>query len=188
MDSSPPGSSVHGILQARILEWVAIPFSRRFSQPRDRTQVSHIAGRFFAVWVTCLDQWHNKSYVWKSHSKHHIQWWKTESFTSKIKNKARMLLLFNVLLEVLVRAVRQEKEKKLIQIGKEKVKLSLRMVWSYMQKNSTKSDTTNKWIQQSTKTQISTPQLVAFLYTNNSIRKNAILTNQFNQGGERFYN
>ena len=39
--------TVHGILQARILEWVAIPFSRGSSQPRDRTQVSHIAGRFF---------------------------------------------------------------------------------------------------------------------------------------------
>ena len=47
MDCSPPGSSVHGILQARILEWVAIPFSRESSQPRDRTQVSHIAGGFF---------------------------------------------------------------------------------------------------------------------------------------------
>jgi len=44
MDSSPPGSSVHGILQARILEWAAIPFSRGSSQPRDRTQVPHIAG------------------------------------------------------------------------------------------------------------------------------------------------
>ena len=39
MDCSPPGSSVHGILQARILEWVAIPFSRGSSWPRDRTQV-----------------------------------------------------------------------------------------------------------------------------------------------------
>ena len=46
MDCSPPGS-VHGILQARILEWVAISFSRGSSQPRDRTQVSRIAGRFF---------------------------------------------------------------------------------------------------------------------------------------------
>ena len=138
------------------------------SQSRDWTQVSRIAGRFFAVWVTCLDRWHNKSHVWKSHSKHHIQWWKTESFPSKIRNKARMLLLFSVLLEVLVRAIRQEKEKKLIQIGKEEVKLSLRMVWSYMQKNSTKSDTTNKWIQQSTKIQNQyPPQSVAFLYTNN---------------------
>ena len=38
---------VHGILQARILKWVAVPFSRGSSQPRDGTQVSHIAGRFF---------------------------------------------------------------------------------------------------------------------------------------------
>ena len=42
-----PGSSVHGILQAKILEWVAISFSRGSSQPRDQTQASHIAGRFF---------------------------------------------------------------------------------------------------------------------------------------------
>ena len=49
MDCSPPGSSVHGILQARILEWVAVPFSRRSSQPRDRTQVSHIAGGFLIL-------------------------------------------------------------------------------------------------------------------------------------------
>ena len=44
--------TVHGILQARILEWVAFPFSRGSSQPRDRTQVSHIAGRFFTSWTT----------------------------------------------------------------------------------------------------------------------------------------
>ena len=43
MGYSLPGSSVHGILQARTLEWVAMPFSRVSSQPRDRTQVSHIA-------------------------------------------------------------------------------------------------------------------------------------------------
>ena len=49
MDCSPPGSSVHGILQARKLEWVAIPFSKGSSQPRDGTQVSHIAGRFLTV-------------------------------------------------------------------------------------------------------------------------------------------
>ena len=49
MDYSLPGSSVHGILQTRILEWVAIPFSRGCSQPRDQTQVSHIAGGFFTV-------------------------------------------------------------------------------------------------------------------------------------------
>ena len=49
MDCSLPGSSVHGILQARILEWFAIPFPRGSSQPRDGTQVSCIAGRFFTV-------------------------------------------------------------------------------------------------------------------------------------------
>ena len=47
MDYSLPGSSVHGILQTRKLEWVAVPFSRGFSQPRDRTQLSHIAGVIF---------------------------------------------------------------------------------------------------------------------------------------------
>ena len=50
MDCSSPGSSIHGILQARILEWVAISFSRGSSWPRDRTQVSCIAGRFFTDW------------------------------------------------------------------------------------------------------------------------------------------
>ena len=44
MDYSPPGSSVHGMLQARILEWVAVPFSRGSSPPRDR-----ITSRFFTV-------------------------------------------------------------------------------------------------------------------------------------------
>ena len=52
MDCSPPGSSVHRILQARILEWVAISFSRGSSRPRDQTQVSHIAGRCFNFWAT----------------------------------------------------------------------------------------------------------------------------------------
>ena len=48
-DCSPPGFSVHGILQARILEWIAIPFSRVTSQPRNQTLVSCMAGRFFTV-------------------------------------------------------------------------------------------------------------------------------------------
>ena len=52
MDCSPPGSSVHGILQARILEWVAISFSRGSSQPRDQTQISCTAGRFLTIWAT----------------------------------------------------------------------------------------------------------------------------------------
>ena len=52
MDCSPPGSSVHGILQATILEWVAFPFSRGSSQPRNGTQVSRIEGIFFTSWAT----------------------------------------------------------------------------------------------------------------------------------------
>ena len=52
MDCSLLGSPVHGILQARILEWVFIPFSRGSSWPRDRTQVSCIAGIFFTTWAT----------------------------------------------------------------------------------------------------------------------------------------
>ena len=44
--------AVHGILQVRILEWVAIPFSRGSSQPRDRTQVSRIADKSFTSWAT----------------------------------------------------------------------------------------------------------------------------------------
>ena len=57
----PMNCIVHGILQARILEWVAFPFSRGCSQPRDRTQVSSAAGGFFISWATreqfnhCLD-------------------------------------------------------------------------------------------------------------------------------------
>ena len=52
MDCSPLGSSIHGILQARILEWVAISFSRGSSRPRDWIQTFHIAGRCFNLWVT----------------------------------------------------------------------------------------------------------------------------------------
>ena len=52
MDCSLPGSSIHGIFQTRVLEWVAISFSRGSSQPRDRTVVSCIAGRLFTIWAT----------------------------------------------------------------------------------------------------------------------------------------
>ena len=47
-----PKSIVHGILWARILDWVAFPFSRGFSQPMDQTQVYRNAGRFFTIWAT----------------------------------------------------------------------------------------------------------------------------------------
>ena len=51
-DCSPPVSSVHGILQARVLEWLAISFSRGSPRRRDRTRLSHTAGGFFAFWAT----------------------------------------------------------------------------------------------------------------------------------------
>ena len=49
MECNPPDSSVHGIIQERVLEWVAISFSRGSSQSRDQNQVSHVAGRCFTV-------------------------------------------------------------------------------------------------------------------------------------------
>ena len=52
MDYSSPGFSVHGIFQARIVEWVAVSFSRGSSQPKDQTWFSHIAGRLFTIWAT----------------------------------------------------------------------------------------------------------------------------------------
>ena len=52
MDCNPPGSSVHGILQATILEWVAVPFFRLSSGYIHQNQVSCIAGRFFTIWAT----------------------------------------------------------------------------------------------------------------------------------------
>ena len=58
VDYSPPGSSVQRILQARPLEWIAIPFSRGSYWPRDQTQVSCITGRFFTVWVIREAQFH----------------------------------------------------------------------------------------------------------------------------------
>ena len=52
VDCSLPGFSVHGLLQARTLEWAAIPFSRGFSWPRAWTKVSCITGGFFTIWAT----------------------------------------------------------------------------------------------------------------------------------------
>ena len=72
--SSPPGSSVHGILQARILGWVPIPFCRGSPQPRGQTRVSCIAGIFFTVWVTReAPAWH--SALCKISSRLGSCWW-----------------------------------------------------------------------------------------------------------------
>ena len=56
VDCGPPGSSVHGIPQARVLEWGAIPFSRGSSQPRDWTQISCIAGRLGMDFIKIIIQ------------------------------------------------------------------------------------------------------------------------------------
>ena len=52
LSCSPPGSSIHEVFQARIVEWVAISYFRGSSSPRDQTQVSGIAGRFFTIWAS----------------------------------------------------------------------------------------------------------------------------------------
>ena len=59
-----PGSPVPGILQARILEWFSISFSKGSSRPRDWTQVSCIAGRFFTIWTTREAWWKAKRVSW----------------------------------------------------------------------------------------------------------------------------
>ena len=65
MDCSPPGSSVHGIFQARIPEQVAVPFFRGSSQSRDWTHVTHIVGRFLTIWATKGDaMWDRISDLW----------------------------------------------------------------------------------------------------------------------------
>ena len=63
MDCSLPGSSVHGVFQARVLEWFAISLSRGSSHPRDWTQVSHIVSRHFTVWATREDHSFGSLYV-----------------------------------------------------------------------------------------------------------------------------
>ena len=63
MDCSLPGSSIHGIFQARVLEWVAISFSRGSSQPRDQIWVSRTAGRRFTIWATTEDK---NNFIWWS--------------------------------------------------------------------------------------------------------------------------
>ena len=72
MDCNPLGSSVHRILQARILEWVAISFSRGSSWPRDWTQVSHIASRCLNLWATRETHIYICSYQIHLKKKNHI--------------------------------------------------------------------------------------------------------------------
>ena len=73
VDCSLRGSSVCGILQARILEWVAISFSKGSSRPRDRSRVSYIAGRRFTLWATKGQS--NQSYCFSSS---HVWMWEMD--------------------------------------------------------------------------------------------------------------
>ena len=75
VDCSPPGSSIHRILQARILKWVAISFSGESSGRRDRTQVSRTAGRGFNLWATRADS-----------ESHYPKAWLPRCFTCIISN------------------------------------------------------------------------------------------------------
>ena len=69
IDCSLPGSSVHRILEARILEWVAMPSSRESSPPRDQTQVSCTAGGFFTIWATTEAPCFHLIYIHKTYPK-----------------------------------------------------------------------------------------------------------------------
>ena len=66
MDYILPGSSVHGIFQARVLEWVAISFSRGSSRHRDWTRVSHTAGRCFTLWATREATCYKRSHCYRT--------------------------------------------------------------------------------------------------------------------------
>ena len=77
MDCPLPGSSVHRILQARIIEWVAMPSSRGSFQPRDWTQVSFTAGRFFTCRAT--------SHLYHPFKKKKLFLWKTSTYV-KLRN------------------------------------------------------------------------------------------------------
>ena len=92
MDCSPPGSSVHGIFQARVLEYGAISFSRGSSQPRDQTRVSHTAGRCFTMWITTncgkfLKRWEYQTTLpasWETYMQVKKQHWMESNMESYI--------------------------------------------------------------------------------------------------------
>ena len=89
MDGNPLGSSVHGILQARILKWVAISFSRGSSWPRGQTWVSCTAGRFLTIWAT-----KETTICTKCYSKYFININPSNSY-SRSKNEVLLLASFH---------------------------------------------------------------------------------------------
>ena len=89
---NPMDYTIHGILQARILEWVAVPFSRGSSQPRDWTQLSHIAGRFFTSWAT-REAWQGWVQVAGLSSGTIVTWKKREKYSFPKGSTTRVLCL-----------------------------------------------------------------------------------------------
>ena len=87
MDCSLSGSSVYGIFQARVLEWIAISFSRGSSQPRNQTRVSCIAGRRFTIWAT------REAHIYVYMHIYIAQWF---HWVSTLLNDTLVFLLINV--------------------------------------------------------------------------------------------
>ena len=83
--------TVQGILQARILEWVAVPFSRESSQPRDQTQVSNIAGRFFTSWAT------REAHIKQRKLKKEISYQDKRKIKMSLKKKSKFNTLWQIL-------------------------------------------------------------------------------------------
>ena len=92
MDYSPPGSPVHGIFQARIPEWVAIPFSRGSSRPRGQTWVRCIARRFFNIWATREAH----IYMHKIHIKQYSQVFYVRKYKQKFHDWSKLIKSLNV--------------------------------------------------------------------------------------------
>ena len=91
---SPPGSSIHWIFWARLLEWVAMPSSRGSSQPKDRTQVSHIAGRFFTIWASKEAQTY-VNYISNTHTHTHTHTTRAKTPWTKKKQPFRGTILIS---------------------------------------------------------------------------------------------
>ena len=92
MNCSPSGSSVHGISQAKILEWVAVPSSRGSSQCRDQTSDSHISDTFFTAWATVATLYQNTSFLRLLNLNSVIlRAWRTNLITSELRYTENIL-------------------------------------------------------------------------------------------------
>ena len=97
MDCSPPGSSIHGILQARILEWVAIPFSRGSSPPRDQTHISYVNGIGFGKQVLYHQRHLRSPFTTVPASNQCLAQWKLISMSEWMNKWHGKVILFQLL-------------------------------------------------------------------------------------------